>query len=231
MQLVDHAHVAHLAKRREAHAVEPVIIAEVHEELGGAGIWAGGREAHHAPGIALHHLIVLDAGAPPDRGHLRGAVDAQLRHEAADHPKEGHVVIKADLDQVVDAVGALGSPASVDIDDDVALRRLQLHRELGRGGLCGFAGGQQGLGGRLGGRSGLLAGCARGRALLARGLGRARGGAIWALFLALAGEEPEAECARVEDRPVHRLGAQRSPSPSRSPVSDGLRLLRAEHFF
>ena len=56
----------------------------------------------------------------------RIAVDAELHHEALDDAEEGDVVEVAELDQVVEAVGAERRPVAMHLDDEVALGRRDI---------------------------------------------------------------------------------------------------------
>ena len=52
---------------------------------------------------------------------LRLAVDAELHHEAVEHAEEARVVEKAVLDQIVEAVGAVGRPIAMHLDHEAPL--------------------------------------------------------------------------------------------------------------
>jgi hypothetical protein len=54
-------------------------------------------------------------------GHRRVAVDPELDHEAVDHAEEAGVVEEAGLHEVVEAVGGVGRPVAVHLDDEVPL--------------------------------------------------------------------------------------------------------------
>ena len=61
--------------------------------------------------------------------HRRIAADPELDHEAVDGAEEARVVEEAGLDEVVEAVGPVGRPVAVDLDDEVALGRRELGLE------------------------------------------------------------------------------------------------------
>ena len=66
----------------------------------------------------VRHVRVVPLG-----GDRRIAVEAPLDHEAVDRAEEARVVVEADLDEVVEAVGPVGRPVPVDLDDELALGR------------------------------------------------------------------------------------------------------------
>ena len=61
------------------------------------------------------------------------AVDAELHHEAVDHAEEAVIVEEAVLDQIEEAVGAVGRPVAMHLDDEGTLARIELHLvDIGR---------------------------------------------------------------------------------------------------
>src|SRR3990172_6379693 len=82
------------SKGRKALAIEPGIVAEIDEHLGRARIGTPGGEGDHAASVTLLYGVVLDIGVAPHRRDLRVAVDAELRHEAVEHPEETRVVVE-----------------------------------------------------------------------------------------------------------------------------------------
>src|SRR6185312_1201934 len=134
VDLFDDAHARDdLAEGREAHRIEPAVVSVVDEDLGRAHVRTGGGEGDGAFGVrVLRRRIVLEGGGAPDAVDRRIAVDAELHHEALDDAEEGDVVVVAELDEVVEAIGAERRPVAMHLDHEVALGRRELHF-VGRG--------------------------------------------------------------------------------------------------
>ena len=126
--LSDHLHAGnHAAERREALIVETAtVVAEIDEHLAGARVGASHRVGDVAALVALPHWIVLDLRGTPRCRDLRIAVDAELHHEAGDHPEESHVVVEAVLDEIVEAIRALRRPLAGDLDHEHAFGGIEL---------------------------------------------------------------------------------------------------------
>ena len=62
-------------------------------------------------------------------GHARVAADAELHHEALDDAEEAGVVEEPELHEVVEAVGPVGRPVAVNLDDEGAVRRGEARAE------------------------------------------------------------------------------------------------------
>src|SRR6202034_66560 len=123
VELLDDVHAGdHFAERGEALAIEKRIVAEIDEQLRGAGIRASRGEGERARRVALGDFIVLDVRVLPN------LVDGRIRAEAELHDKAGHVAEegcvgeKSMLHQIIEPVGAQRSPGARDLHDEVALR-------------------------------------------------------------------------------------------------------------
>ena len=131
--LVDHVHAFDdRAEGGEAHGVEAGVVSIVDEELGGAGVGAGGGEDEGSALVALQDGVVLDSGDGPDLVDGGVGAEAELDDEALDDAKEGGVGEVAVADQVVKAVCAEGRPVAMDFDDEVAGGGGELCLEDGR---------------------------------------------------------------------------------------------------
>src|SRR5271155_5030984 len=77
VERVHDIHTRHdLAERCKALTVEPIVVGEIYEHLGGAGVGTGRRERDQAALVALPHRIVLDPRLAPYSGKFRVGVDA-----------------------------------------------------------------------------------------------------------------------------------------------------------
>ena len=90
--------------------------------------------------LLLLDRIVVDGGVAPDRRNARVGVDAELHHEAGDHPEETGIVEEAVLDEVIKPVGAKRRPIAMDFDDERTFAGVELDL-VGRRRLCGERGG------------------------------------------------------------------------------------------
>src|SRR2546421_262731 len=122
----------HSTEGRKPHAVQPAVIAVADEELRGARARAGGREAHHPARIVLAYRVVRNPRVAPHGGHLRIAVDPELRHESRDHPEYPRAIVIAARDEVVEPVGPEGGPLAVDLDHEGTFAGLEAGAERGR---------------------------------------------------------------------------------------------------
>ena len=127
-----HAVGVYLAQRCETHLVEAVVVLQVDEQLGRAGVRAlGHRIGEEATLVALLHRIALDVGVAPHLADLGVAMDAELDDEFAHGAKERHVVEEADLDQIVKPVHAVGGPLALAVEGERADGGVEDGRELG----------------------------------------------------------------------------------------------------
>ena len=102
----------------------------VDEDLGGAAVGhVRLRERDEAALVRLRDRVVGDVRLLPLRAHRRIAAEPELDHEAVDGAEEPRVVEEAELDEVVEAVGAVRRPVAVHLDDEGALRRGELRLE------------------------------------------------------------------------------------------------------
>src|SRR5262249_36591323 len=72
----------------------------------------------------LHYCIVLKVCVRPLCGNSGIAADAELSHEGlrvANHAKKANVVVKAVLDEIVEAIGTQRRPCAMDFNRKVAL--------------------------------------------------------------------------------------------------------------
>ena len=121
IDFVDHFHAFNdFAEGGETHAVETRVVSVVDEELGGAGVWAGGGEDEESALIGLDDWIVVDVGVFPDFVDGGVGAEAELDDESRDDAKEGCVGEVAVADEVVKAVSAEGRPVAMDFDNEVA---------------------------------------------------------------------------------------------------------------
>src|SRR5580658_2092751 len=118
-----------LAKRREAHLVELRVISCVDEQLRGARIFAGGGEGDETGLIALRDRIVLEIRFAPDVVDGGIGAQAELDYESGDDSKERGLLVKAVLDEIVEAVRAERRPCARDLHDEIARGGLELHIE------------------------------------------------------------------------------------------------------
>src|SRR5580704_17680576 len=114
-----------LAEWREAPGIKSLVVVVIDEHLGRACIGTSGREGDESRLVALGDRIVLDVGFPPLRRHLRIAVNSKLHHESLDDAEETIVVVKAVLDEVVEAVGADRCPVAMNLDHKRALAGVE----------------------------------------------------------------------------------------------------------
>jgi hypothetical protein len=70
-----------------------------------------------------------DRALAPRLGDRGIAVDAELRPASGDDAEEAAVVVVAARHQLMETVRATRRPLAVDLDDDRALRRVELHGE------------------------------------------------------------------------------------------------------
>ena len=63
-------------------------------------------------------------------------MDSKLEHEVFDCPEDCSVMEKADLDHVVETIGAVRSPRTIDFDNKITFGRFKFRKELfWRGGI------------------------------------------------------------------------------------------------
>ena len=107
---------------RETHAVEAGVVSIIDEELPGARIGAGRGEDEAAALVALNDGIVLYFRVVPDLVDGRIGAEPELRDEAGNDAKEGHIGEVAVANQVVKAICTERRPVAMDFDDKVARR-------------------------------------------------------------------------------------------------------------
>jgi hypothetical protein len=165
---VDHVHAFDDAPEGgEAHVVEAGVVSIVNEQLGRAGVRAGGGEDQISALVALNDWIILNRGSLPDLGDGGIGTQPELHNEAGNDAKESRVREVAVPDQVVKAVSAEGRPLAMHFDHKVARGGGELRLEhrwrlgpercrvqqgwtragsgVGGTGLCGSAFGSWGL--------------------------------------------------------------------------------------
>src|SRR5208283_5998188 len=95
-------------------------VLKVDEDLCGAAVGAGSGESDEAALVALQDGIIGDGVAAPGRVNRGIGADAELDDEVGDHTEKHHVVVEMVADQIVEAVGAVGSPGAGDVHYEVA---------------------------------------------------------------------------------------------------------------
>src|SRR5208337_1273332 len=131
IELLDdlHAFLVDGGERSEAHTIEAGIVAIVYEDLRGAGVRAGHGIGDVAALVVLQDGIILDGGVAPGGGNRGIGADTELGDEARDDAENDHVVVEMVADEIVEAVGAVGSPGAGDVHDEIAARGFKFHLE------------------------------------------------------------------------------------------------------
>lgn len=107
VQLVDGAHAFYdPAQRREAHRVEARLIACVDVNLCCTSVRASHSKRERPSHVAVLHGIVGEPFVLPDFRNHGIARNAELRESAGNHAEEPRIIVKAHLDEVVEAIGA-----------------------------------------------------------------------------------------------------------------------------
>ena len=140
VELIDDVHAFDdLTKGCEALAVEhSAVVGKVDEDLGRPGARPAGRIGDGAAGVALLDGIIDEVEIVPLGIHVGIAVQAELDDEALQDAEEPRAVEELGLGEFVEPVGAERGPIAVDLDDEVALRRLELDLVDGGSRFFGF---------------------------------------------------------------------------------------------
>src|SRR6266480_1726462 len=129
--VVEHVYHLHslsidVAERCKALPVEPRVVAQIDEDLRRAGIWhARFRIRQVAALVGLCDRLILNIGLLPCGRNRRIGADAKLNDEAGHNAEETGVVIEVVLNQIVEAVGADGSPSAIDSYNKISSRRRE----------------------------------------------------------------------------------------------------------
>src|SRR5215472_109396 len=128
VQLVDDAHAFHdLAKWGEAHRVEARWIARVDVNLRRTSVWAGHSKRERPSHVAVLHEIVGEPFVLPNLRNRKIARNAELRESAGNHAEEPRIIVEADLDEVVEAIGAAWRERPSNVEQDDALCSFNTH--------------------------------------------------------------------------------------------------------
>ena len=107
VQLVDDAHAfLDLAKWREAHRVKARLIARIDVNLRRTSVWAGHSKRERPSHVAVLHGIVGELFVLPNLRNHGIARNTELYESAGNHAVEPRIIVEAQLDKMVEAIGA-----------------------------------------------------------------------------------------------------------------------------
>ena len=130
----------------EALGVEEGVVFEADEDFRGAGIGLRSfGEGEGAANIFLGDGIVFNGGFGPGGVDGRVGVDAELRDEIGDDAVEAGAVVVMMLDEIVEAVGAVGGPVAVDGDGEFAASGVEFDLVRGECGVFQERGLEEGV--------------------------------------------------------------------------------------
>ncbi len=114
-------------KWRKAHAVKPLVVAVIDEDLGGACVGARRGEGDRTLLVALGHRIVGQIAGVHLGRSLGVGRQAELDNESWQDAEKLRVVEVAGFHQAAETSRAQRSPVFVDLHDELTLGSLELY--------------------------------------------------------------------------------------------------------